>query len=449
MNKHVLYSNGVMSQSSPSEVNENKLYQRVAWRLIPFLLVCYVIAYLDRINVGFAKLQMQDALGFSDAVYGLGAGIFFIGYFLFEVPSNLLLQKIGAKKTVARIMVCWGVVGCLMALVSTPAQFYTLRFLLGVFEAGFFPGIVYYLGCWFPEFRRGQVLGIFMVGIPVAGLLGGPVSGWAMQSLNQMWSYQGWQWLYVVEAFPAILLGILALFILDDDIDKAKWLSPAERCVLNDAIMKQAAGHTAPKQTVLQLLSSRQLYVMSFAYFAFICGTYAVSFWMPTMLKAGGAQTPAQIGWLSAIPYGVTMVVMILLCRHSDSTRERRWHTAIPAIAGAVALACLPVASINLVLVVILLSIAAAGIISTMPLFWSLATDHYAGHPCDAAAIALINSLGLIGGFASPSAMGWLKTLTGSLTSGLYLITAVVLLGAVVVAWPGRRLAAGRLHTQR
>ncbi|MGN8355259.1 MFS transporter [Pseudomonas sp. SMN11] len=416
-----------------SEIDTNILYRKVIWRLVPFLLICYVVAYLDRINVGFAKLQMQEALGFSDTIYGLGAGIFFIGYFLFEVPSNLLLQKIGAKRTVTRIMICWGVVGCLMAFVTTPLQFYTLRFLLGVFEAGFFPGIVYYLGCWFPEARRGQVLGIFMVGIPVAGLLGGPVSGWAMQSLDQAAQMQGWQWLFIVEALPAILLGVIAFVFLDDSIDKAHWLSVPEKQLLTNALAIESKASFGKPESLLQLLRSKKLYVMSFSYFAFICGTYAVSFWLPTMLKAGGAVTPSEIGWLSAIPYTATVFAMVLLCRHSDQRRERRWHTAIPAVIGALALAALPSVGVNLVAVVCLLTVATAGIVSTMPLFWSLATDSYAGRSSAAAAIALINSLGLIGGFASPSAIGWLKTITGSLNNGLYLVAAVVMLGAAAV----------------
>lgn len=416
-----------------SPIDENALYRKVIWRLVPFLLICYVIAYLDRINVGFAKLQMQDALGFSDAVYGLGAGIFFVGYFLFEVPSNLLLQKIGAKKTVTRIMVCWGVVGCMMAFVTTPIQFYVLRFLLGVFEAGFFPGIVYYLGCWFPEARRGQVLGMFMVGIPVAGLLGGPVSGWAMQSLDLVAQMQGWQWLFIVEALPAIALGVIAFLVLDDSIDKAAWLSKPEKRVLLDALSNDSKTHTNHAASLGQLLRSKKLYALSFSYFAFICGTYAVSFWLPTMLKVGGAVTPAEIGWLSAIPYTATVAVMVLLCRHSDSSSERRWHTAAPAVFGAIALALLPAAGTNLVAVVALLTMATAGIVSTMPLFWSLASDAYAGRPNAAAAIALINSLGLIGGFASPAVMGWIKSSTGSLNSGLYLVTGVIILGAAAV----------------
>jgi D-galactonate transporter len=419
--------------AAPDRQADARLYAKVAWRLIPLLFICYVVAYLDRINVGFAKLQMQDALGFSDTVYGLGAGIFFVGYFLFEVPSNMILERIGAKRTIARIMICWGVVGCLMAHVSTPTGFYVLRFLLGAFEAGFFPGVVYYLGCWFPESRRGHMLGIFMTGIPIAGLFGGPVSGWAMSSLNGF-GFQGWQWLYIIEAAPAVLLGIAAIVWLDDNAGRAKWLTNAERERIAGALTAESARNSSRADSSLRTaMTSPRLYALAFAYFAFICGTYAVSFWLPTMLKSSGVTDVARIGWLSAIPYGISAVGMVALCRSSDRTMERRWHTSLAAIAGAVALALLPYVPSSVSVTLVLLTVAATGIFATMPLFWSIATDYFSGTPSAAVAIAFINSLGLVGGFASPFAMGWLKTATGSLTSGLYLVTAVVLAGAVAL----------------
>jgi len=412
---------------------QSRLYRKVAWRLIPLLFICYVVAYLDRINVGFAKLQMQEALGFSDTVYGLGAGIFFIGYFLFEVPSNMILERFGAKKTIARIMICWGIVGCLMARVSSPTEFYVLRFLLGVFEAGFFPGVVYYIGCWFPESRRGHMLGIFMTGIPIAGLFGGPVSGWAMSSVSGL-GMAGWQWLYIIEAAPAVLLGIVAIAYLDDNAKKAKWLTADERERLSHALMTESERNVSRADSSLRTaMTSPWLYAMAFAYFAFICGTYAVSFWLPTVLKSSGVTDVARIGWYSAIPYGISAAGMVWLCRNSDRTMERRWHTSLAAMAGALALALLPHAPKDVSVTIVLLTVAATGIFATMPLFWSIATDYFSGTPSAAVAIAFINSLGLVGGFASPFAMGWLKTATGSLTSGLYLVTGVLLLGALVL----------------
>ncbi|GAB5100703.1 MFS transporter [Caballeronia sp. HLA56] len=410
---------------------DRALYIKVALRVVPLLILCYVVAYLDRINVGFAKLQMQDALGFSDAVYGLGAGIFFIGYFLFEVPSNLLLQRIGARKTITRIMVLWGITGCAMAMVSSPTAFYGLRFLLGVFEAGFFPGVVYYLSQWFPRHRRGQILGLFMTGFPIAGAIGGPVSGWAMSRLGGVAGLAGWQWLYIVEAAPAVLLGIVTWFTLSDDIARAKWLTEPERDALRHALRVEGSD-AEPKHTgqLRQVVTDPKVYLMSFAYFTFICGTYALSFWLPTVLKSAGATSVERIGWLSAIPYGIAAVGMVLICRNSDRLLERRWHGALAAFAGAIALSLLPLMAHDLTATIVLLTIASTTVFVTLPLLWSLASDYFAGSWAAAAAIAFVNSLGLLGGFASPFAMGWLKTLSGTLSSGLYLMTTLLALGA-------------------
>jgi len=420
------------SASSP-ETSTDALYLKVALRLVPLLIVCYVVAYLDRINVGFAKLQMQESLGFSDAVYGLGAGIFFIGYFLFEVPSNLLLQRIGARKTITRIMVCWGVTGMLMACVSSTTWFYTLRFLLGVFEAGFFPGVVYYLSQWFPTHRRGQMLGLFMTGFPIAGLLGSPVSGWAMSHLDGLMRLAGWQWLYIVEAAPAVVLGAFVWFWLDDDVDAAKWLNATERTLLRGALAVDQA-HAAPHRAGLlrSVIGDPKVYLISAAYFTFICGTYALSFWLPTVLKSAGIASVERLGWLSAIPYGVAVVGMVIICRSSDRHLERRWHTSLSALVGAGALAGLPF-SPSLVITITLLCVASTAVFVTLPLLWSLVSDYFAGAPAAAAGIAFINSLGLLGGFASPLAMGWIKTVTGSLDSGLYLMTGLLVAGAVVL----------------
>ncbi|BBU30633.1 MFS transporter [Burkholderia sp. THE68] len=428
--KIALDANAPAPVTTPGDT-QRALYFKVAVRLVPFLIVCYVVAYLDRINVGFAKLQMQEALGFSDAVYGLGAGIFFIGYFLFEVPSNLLLQRIGARKTITRIMVLWGLTGCAMATVSSPGAFYVLRFLLGVFEAGFFPGVVYFLSQWFPSSRRGQILGLFMTGFPIAGMIGGPVSGWAMSHLAGIAGLAGWQWLYIVEAVPAVLLGIVTWFTLSDDIERARWLTEPERDTLRHALREEARDAGARHDGQLRkVIADPKVYLMSFAYFTFICGTYALSFWLPTVLKVAGATSVERIGWLSAIPYGIAAIGMVLICRHSDRLLERRWHGALAAFAGAIALSLLPLLAHDLTATIVLLTIASITVFVTIPLLWSLASDYFAGSPAAAPAIAFVNSLGLLGGFASPFAMGWLKTLSGTLNSGLYLMTTLLALGA-------------------
>jgi D-galactonate transporter len=430
LRKIALDANAPAQVTTPDDT-QRALYLKVALRLVPFLIVCYVVAYLDRINVGFAKLQMQDSLGFSDAVYGLGAGIFFIGYFLFEVPSNLLLQRIGARKTITRIMILWGVTGCAMATVSSPTAFYVLRFLLGVFEAGFFPGVVYFLGQWFPRNRRGQILGLFMTGFPIAGMIGGPVSGWAMSRLAGVAGLAGWQWLYIVEAAPAVLLGIVTWFTLSDNIERAKWLTEPERDTLSQALRDDAQeGNAEHLGQLRQVIADPKVYLISFAYFTFICGTYALSFWLPTVLKSAGATSVERIGWLSAIPYGIAAIGMVLICRHSDRLLERRWHGALAAFAGAIALSLLPLLAHDLTATLVLLTIAAVTVFVTIPLLWSLASDYFVGSSAAAPAIAFVNSLGLLGGFASPFAMGWLKTLSGTLNSGLYLMTALLALGA-------------------
>jgi len=433
MSRKIAMISETNSLVSASDTSTNALYLMVALRLIPILIVCYVVAYLDRINVGFAKLQMQESLGFSDAVYGLGAGIFFLGYFLFEVPSNLLLQRIGARKTFTRIMICWGVVGMLMACVSSTTWFYTFRFLLGVFEAGFFPGVIYYLSQWFPKHRRGQMLGLFMTGFPIAGLLGGPVSGWAMSHMNNVMNLAGWQWLYILEAAPAVVLGVFVWFWLDDDVSSAKWLTEEERDTLRRALAADQE-HAAPhhKDLLKSVIGDPKVYLFAAAYFTFICGTYAISFWLPTVLRTAGIENIEHLGWLSAIPYGLSVIGMVIICRSSDRHLERRWHTALSALVGAIALAGLPFCP-NLVSTIVMLCIAATAIFATLPLILSLVSDYFAGAPAAAAGIAFINSLALLGGFASPLAMGWIKTVTGTLDSGLYLMTGLLIAGALVL----------------
>ncbi|WP_322101916.1 MFS transporter [Paraburkholderia sp. J41] len=410
------------------------LYAKVAMRLVPLLIVCYIVAYLDRINVGFAKLQMQDDLGFSDAVYGFGAGIFFIGYFLFEVPSNLLMKCIGARKTITRIMILWGITGCCMAYVSNATSFCVLRFLLGVFEAGFFPGVVYYLSNWFPRQRRGQILGLFMTGFPLAGLIGGPVSGWTMTHLTNVANLAGWQWVYIVEASPAILLGIVTWFTLDDGYEHAKWLSPSEQEILRDALRAEIEPMQKGRTGLLSgVLCDPRVYLMSFAYFTFICGTYALSFWLPTVLHSAGVASIERVGWLTAIPYGVAAVGMVAICRSSDRLLERRWHGAVCALTGAISLSLLPLLAHDLTATLVLLIVASISVFVTIPLLWALASDYFAGSAAAAGAIALVNSLGLLGGFVSPFAMGWLKQASGSLNSGLYLMTGLLALGALAM----------------
>ncbi|SAL73449.1 MFS transporter [Caballeronia telluris] len=409
---------------------EEATYRKVAWRLSPLLLLCYVVAYLDRVNVGFAKLQMSADLGLSDAVYGFGAGIFFFGYFIFEIPSNVILHKVGARVWIARIMITWGIVSALTMFITTPTMFYVMRFLLGVAEAGFFPGIILYLTYWYPAHRRGRMTTLFMTAIALSGLIGGPVSGWIMKSFDGANGWHGWQWLLLLEGIPSIVVGIMVLMLLDDRIAKAKWLTAEER----DLLERNIAADNVEKEDmpIGKILSSPRVWMMSLIYFSFVMGLYGVSFWLPTIIKATGVTDALSIGLLSAIPYGAAVVGMLLVARSADKRGERRWHIAIPAVIGSIGLVLSVIWANNTALAMLGLTLGTMGILTTLPLFWSLPTAFLAGTGA-AAGIAMINSLGNLAGFLSPYLVGWLKQVTGSNSSGMYMLAAFLILGAVLV----------------
>jgi sugar phosphate permease len=413
-----------------SEVQlERALYARIGWRIFPIVLLGYIFAYLDRINIGFAALQMKADLGFTDAVYGLGAGIFFAGYLACEVPSNLLLQRVGARLTMARIMICWGVTSCCMMFVRTPTTFYILRVLLGAFEAGLTPGVVFYLTLWYPEARLARVTALFLSGSVMAGLLGAPVSGVVLDAMTGVHGLRGWQWLFLVEGLPSVLLGIVSLFLLPDGPQSARWLSEAER---HQVSARLPAGRNRSHGGFGAALRDSNVYAIAFAWFTVICGTYAVSFWMPMMLRSAGAHTASSIGLWSIIPYGVGALGMILLSRHSDRTLERRWHAAGCAVAGAAALALLPVVGSNFPLTLVALTVATVSVFSAMPILFSIPMTLLSPRAAPGG-IALINSIGQTGGFLSPFMLGWVKTTTGSLNIGLYIIAMLLGLGAVIM----------------
>ena len=316
-----------------------QVYRRVSLRLIPFLFICYVAAYLDRINIGFAQLQMKADLGFSDAVYGLGAGIFFFGYALFEVPSNLLLVRIGARKTLLRIMVLWGLTSAGMMFVTTPTQLYIARFLLGLFEAGFFPGIILYFTYWYPSGMRAKIIALFMSGMAVAGIVGGPLSGWIMNDMAGINGWAGWQWMFLIEGLPAVALGVMAWFLLEDRPGQAKWLSQREKDIIERTLQQdQRDLGPAHHGSLAGAMRDPKIYILAFAYFTFIAGTYVITFWLPTIVKSFGVSDPLRIGMLTAIPYIIGAIGMVVLSRHSDRTRERRWHAAGAAFLGGAGL---------------------------------------------------------------------------------------------------------------
>jgi D-galactonate transporter len=408
---------------------EAATYAKVTWRLLPMLFLCYVASYLDRVNVGFAKLQMLNDLKFSETIYGLGAGIFFLGYFIFEIPSNMMLHRVGARLWIARIMITWGVVSGAMIFVDSPTSFYAMRFLLGVAEAGFFPGVILYLTYWYPANRRGKMTALFMTGVPVSGVIGGPLSGWIMKALPGVHGLAGWQWMFILEAIPSLLLGVLVIFYLQDRIRGASWLSEQEKLLLESQIQAE----TSQKQEVSlgQMFSNPRVWLMSLIYFCFVMGLYGVSFWLPTIIKTTGVTDTFNIGLLTAIPYATAAVAMILIGQSADARRERRWHVAIPAVLGSIGLVLSTMYDHNTLLAMSALTLATVGIITVLPLFWSLPTA-FLGGAAAAAGIALINSLGNLAGFVSPYLVGWLKDQTHSTNSGMYVLAASLLLGAVL-----------------
>ena len=415
---------------------EEATYSKVTVRIIPFLFICYVAAYLDRVNVGFAKLQMLSDLKFSETVYGLGAGIFFIGYFIFEVPSNLMLHRFGARKWIARIMISWGVISGSMMFVQTPTSFYILRFLLGVAEAGFFPGIILYLTYWYPAERRAKVTSLFMTGIPMAGVIGGPLSGWILASFDGTSGMAGWKWLYLIEAVPSVILGLCVLAYLDDKIGDAKWLDTEQKRLLErnvEADLGRVESHSASGA-----FKNAKVWILAAAYFGLIMGLYGIGFWLPSLIKASGVTSAATIGWLVVIPYGAAVAAMIWTSRSSDRRRERRWHIALPAVIGAIALTVSTFVPQTTPWAIVTLTVATMGILTGLAQFWCL-PPAFLGGAAAAAGIALINSVGNLAGFASPFIVGFIKDNTGSTNAGLYVIAAsLVIAGAIVLSMSRR-----------
>ena len=419
---------------SASEISSiSATYSKILWRIVPFLFICYVSAYLDRINVGFAQLQMKQTLGFSDAVYGMGAGIFFAGYVLFEVPSNMLLERVGARKTLTRIMILWGVTSAGMMFVTSPRVYYAMRFMLGAFEAGFFPGMILFLTYWFPAERRGNVMALFLTAVAMAGVLGGPLSGWLIGRLNDVNGLEGWRWMFLLEGLPACVLGVVAFFYLDDRPEQARWLTPSQKAIVARQLRPDGSGSAlAAHHRFADAIRSPRIYLLALAWFTFICGVYVISFWLPLLIRDKGISNPVSIGLLTAIPYAIAAVVMIATSRHSDRSRERRWHIVGCAIVGAAGLIAVAQPNVGLALAISLLSVTTAAIFTLQPLFWALATDYLQGAKAAAGTIAFINSLGLIGGFVSPTILGWVRTTTGSLANGLYLMSSFLIVGAVL-----------------
>ncbi|SDV48816.1 MFS transporter [Chitinasiproducens palmae] len=413
---------------------DTPVFTKAAWRLIPFLFVCYLFAYLDRINVAFAKLQMLSDLGFSEAVYGFGASVFFVGYLLFEVPSNLLLLRVGPRRWIARIMVTWGLISAAMMFVSTPTMFYVMRFFLGVAEAGFFPAIVLYLTMWFPASRRSKVTALFMTGIPMSGVLGGPISGWIMTAMNGSHGFAGWQWLFLMEGVPTAVLGLVAFFYLDDRVADAKWLTEPQKATIESALRREQPENGL--HSTRDGLINPKVLLVSGIYFFYTMGLYGVSFWLPTLIKSSGVADPLHVGLLTAIPYAAGAVAMVLVSHSSDRTGERRWHLIVPGLVAAAGLTMSVWFANSTLLAMIALTIGTMGVMTTISQFWVI-PPAFLGGAAAAAGLALANSVGSISGVVSPALIGLVKEATGSAGSGvLALSVSLVVGGALVLSVP-------------
>jgi len=398
-------------------------------RLIPFLCLAYTVNFLDRVNVGFAALHMNADLGFSPSVFGFGASIFFLGYIAFEIPSNLALQRFGARIWIARIMISWGLIACAMALVQSETGFYVMRLLLGIAEAGFFPGIILYLTFWFPAAERARIIALFMASVPLAAVFGGPLSG-ALLEMHGAWGLKGWQWLFVVEGLPAVLLGIAALFVLDNTPRHAKWLTKDEREALETTLAAEAETTKVVGYADLRASLTRpRVLALGVLYFLMVVGLYGIGFWMPQVIEGFGLD-PLEVGFLTAIPYLFAAIAMVIWGRHSDRTRERRWHIALPLLLAACAFAWSAYSG-PLLPTMVALTLATLGFYAAFGPFWSLPTALLTGTGA-AAGIALVNSMGNAGGFAGPYIVGVLKEATGSFSAALLFLAAALALGGVM-----------------
>ena len=415
---------------TPSEF-ERATMSRVTWRLLPFLLLLYIISWLDRVNVGFAKLQMNADLGMSDTAYSFGAGIFFVGYALCEIPSNLLVVRFGARVWIARIMITWGAISVCMVFVQGESSFYVLRFMLGVAEAGFLPGIIYYLSHWFPRMHRAKAVSWFMIGIPLSLIFGGPLSGWLMEYLDEVMGLHGWQWMFVVEGLPAVVLGFVVLGFLTEKPSDARWLTTEQRTWLSELIASEhQEAHSRHGVKLRAALMHPTVWLLAVVMFCCQTGSYGLSFWVPSIVKNLTGYSEFMVGMLTAIPYIAAALAMVLVGYNSDRSGERFLHVAIPSMFGAAGFLAVGYMQ-SPILAIAALSIAAAGDYCTRGPFWALPGKFLAGSAA-AGSIALINAMGAAGGFFGPQAVGWLKDETGGFLAPMILLALVLIIGAIL-----------------
>jgi ACS family tartrate transporter-like MFS transporter len=410
---------------------EQRAIRKITWRLIPFLMLLYFVAFLDRINVGFAALTMNKDVGLTSQMFGLGAGIFFLGYFAFEVPSTVILHNVGARFWIGRVMITWGLVSVAMAFTRGPISFYVLRFLLGLAEAGFFPGIILYLSYWFPANHRSAVTAMFMAAAPVAGVIGSPISG-ALMQLDGLLGLRGWQWLFLLEGIPALVLGFITFRFLTDRPADAAWLTAEERDWLSSAIQREQADIKDPRShSTWRALADWKVLALSLAYFGTSAGLYTIGFWAPLIVKGLGFSV-FHVGLLVAIPNLIAVIGMVLWSRNSDRTGERYWHAALACLIGAIGMAVAARAGSSAFLAVAGLSLTAFGVSAAKPPLWSLPTTFFAGTAA-AASIGLINSLGTLGGFVGPYMIGSTNGSNGNFTRGLYFVGGTLIVSAVTI----------------
>lgn len=427
-------STATLSSAAPPSTalaaGSDATHARVVWRLMPLLLICYVFAHLDRINIGFAKLQMSADLHFSDTVYGLGAGLFFVAYALFGVPSNLMLERVGPRRWIAFLMVTWGLLSTAMLLVQSAAGFYSLRLLLGVAEAGFFPGILVYINRWFPARRRAGVTALFAIAVPMAGVIGGPLSGGILEGFHDFLGLRGWQWMFLIEGLPVVLLGLLVWRRLPESFERVAWLSDEQKAGLR----AEMQGEEQRKQitSLAGIFRDRQVWLLVAIYFAVMLAVNTLAFWMPSLIHGAGIGSDGRVGLLSALPYLAGCVFMIALGRSSDRRRERRWHLAVPLLLAAAGLALTGLAPGSAWLVLAGLVLAGMGASAALPMFWQLPPAFLADR-AQAAGIALISSFGSIAAFAAPYFIGWMRDTTHSSSLALYLLAILIALGAALV----------------
>ncbi|PVZ10520.1 MULTISPECIES: MFS transporter [unclassified Pseudomonas] len=419
-------------QTVTDEQFANRTFARVKWKILPLLMICYVLALIDRNVIGFAKLGFMKDLGFGETVFGIGAGVFFVGYILFEIPSNLMLQRIGFRKTALRIMLMWGLACAAFSLMHNEMVFYVLRFILGVAEAGFFPGVLLFLTLWIPRNRRASVTAMFMAAIPISGMIGGPLAGGIMQHLDGFYGFKGWQILFLVAGLPACVMGVVTYLVLDNSPKEAKWLSDRERAVISDELAADEGSGASEHHSLLGALKDKRVYILAFTALAVFSGAVAAAFWVPTIIRKTGVSDLFHVGLLSSLPFLVGMIAQYLVGRHSDKVMERRWHVAICLGISALGWLTLALLQPSTTVSVVLLVVATASVLGATGPFWTLPGSLLTGKAA-AGSIALVTTLAGVGNVFMPALVGALIDLTGSMAASQVAYGVLMLAGAAAI----------------